>query len=254
MNRHACLAALLALAALALPASAKTYYVDAATGNDNNTGLKETLAFRTIQKAIDKAAAGSTILVAPGTYAPIRTAKKLTIKSTDGAESTIIDGSLGEKYVPAPVEIPEYVHKVYREWNDSYEYYYYTDESGNPIFGDPWEQGYDDYHYTSWYPPVDENIWIAPAPAPKTVKTKWGRYVVRTGEVRCTETCVLMGRMTHTVQTENDGRQWNFKNVSSVSASLSGFTLRGSTFGIVGGGRRTASSRKSTACRSGIPR
>ena len=93
MNTHARLAALLALAAFALPVSAKTYYVDDENGDDANTGLSATAAFATIQKAIDKAAAGSTILVAPGTYAPIKTNnKKLTIKSTAGADVTIIYG------------------------------------------------------------------------------------------------------------------------------------------------------------------
>ena len=92
------LAALLALAALALPASAKTYYVDADSGSDSNTGLKASAAFKTIQRAIDKAAAGSTILVAPGTYAPIDSkGKKLTIKATEGAESTTIDGYLSDE-------------------------------------------------------------------------------------------------------------------------------------------------------------
>ncbi len=90
-------AALLALAALALPASAKTYYVDAATGNDNNNGLKADQAFATIQKAIDKAAAGSTILVAPGEYQAISTNnKKLTIKAVEGPDKTSITAYLGE--------------------------------------------------------------------------------------------------------------------------------------------------------------
>ena len=87
------LAAVLALAAFALQVSAKTYYVKADGGSDANTGLKETAAFATIQYAIDKAAAGSTILVYPGTYAPIASNnKKLTIKTVEGADETIIDG------------------------------------------------------------------------------------------------------------------------------------------------------------------
>ena len=70
-------------AAIAIPASAKTYYVKASGGNDGNDGLSEGKAFKTIQTAVNKATAGSTILVYPGTYAPIRMTKKLTIRSTE---------------------------------------------------------------------------------------------------------------------------------------------------------------------------
>ena len=46
-----------------------------------------------LQAAIEAANEGDVILVGPGTYSPIRTnGKKITIKSTEGAASTIIDG------------------------------------------------------------------------------------------------------------------------------------------------------------------
>ena len=46
-----------------------------------------------LQAAIEAANEGDVILVGPGTYSPIRTnGKKITIKSTDGAAKTIIDG------------------------------------------------------------------------------------------------------------------------------------------------------------------
>ena len=46
-----------------------------------------------LQAAIETANEGDVILVGPGTYSPIRTnGKKITIKSTEGAASTIIDG------------------------------------------------------------------------------------------------------------------------------------------------------------------
>ena len=46
-----------------------------------------------LQSAIVAANEGDVILVGPGTYSPIRTnGKKITIKSTDGAAKTIIDG------------------------------------------------------------------------------------------------------------------------------------------------------------------
>ena len=224
MNGHTRLAALLALAALALPASAKTYYVDAANGDDANTGLKADLAFATIQKAIDKAADGSTILVAPGTYAPVRMNKKLTIKATDGAETTVIDGSLGEKYVPAPIEVPDGV-EYDSDWNE----YYYYDDAGN---------------YHQWLPPDDETIWVSPAPKAKTWKQtmKSGSYTYtylyedRVGEVRCTDACVVMGKLSHLRRT-NKSEPKNFygTNFVSVAASVSGFTVKNAGKGIWGG-------------------
>ncbi|MBP5543445.1 MAG: hypothetical protein ILM98_05170 [Kiritimatiellae bacterium] len=85
---------------LRIPAWAKTYYVDAKYGSDYNTGLKESQALKTIQAAIDKAA-GSTIFVAPGTYAPIDSrGKKLTIKAMEDFGSTIIDGDLSDEEIP----------------------------------------------------------------------------------------------------------------------------------------------------------
>ena len=85
------------LAALTLPASAKTYYVDAATGNDANTGLKASSAFKTIQRAVNKAPKGSTILVEPGVYGRFSTNnKKLTIKAVDGRDWTFLDGGCDE--------------------------------------------------------------------------------------------------------------------------------------------------------------
>lgn len=48
---------------------ATTYYVNASTGNDNNSGTSSSSALLTIQKALDKASVpGDIILVAPGTY------------------------------------------------------------------------------------------------------------------------------------------------------------------------------------------
>ena len=92
MQRFPLRAAAALLAALALPSSARTYYVDALCGDDANTGLKPGLAFATLQHAAEKAAAGSTVLVAPGVYAPFATTRKLSIKSTAGRAETAIDG------------------------------------------------------------------------------------------------------------------------------------------------------------------
>ncbi|MFZ1798361.1 MAG: T9SS type A sorting domain-containing protein [Chitinophagaceae bacterium] len=51
------------------PVFSKTYYVNASTGNDSNTGLNISSSFLTIQKALNTASAkGDIILVSPGTY------------------------------------------------------------------------------------------------------------------------------------------------------------------------------------------
>ncbi len=72
---------------------ATTYYVNGTSGSDSNAGTSSALAKKTIQTAIDASSAGDTILVAPGTYDAIDTqGKNITIRSTDGSESTKIIG------------------------------------------------------------------------------------------------------------------------------------------------------------------
>ncbi|MBP5545278.1 MAG: hypothetical protein ILM98_14475 [Kiritimatiellae bacterium] len=108
------MAAMLALAAFTLPVSAATYYVNSDTGEDvdpkvnKKAGLSEGAAFKTIQFAIDKAAAGSTILVAPGEYEAIKSNnKKLTIKAIEGFLETSITGwnSAEELYSPVAADL-----------------------------------------------------------------------------------------------------------------------------------------------------
>ncbi len=72
-------------------AEARTIYVNARRPNNKGNGLKVKSAKKTIQAAINIARKGDTILVYPGTYAPIRTNnKKITIKSVKGASRTSI--------------------------------------------------------------------------------------------------------------------------------------------------------------------
>ena len=80
----------LALCALfACQAEARTLYVDAKRPNNNGNGLSAKKAKKTLQAAINIAKKGDTILVYPGTYAPIETNnKKITIKAIKGKSKT----------------------------------------------------------------------------------------------------------------------------------------------------------------------
>ncbi len=66
-------------------ADANTYYVNAATGNDLNSGLSPTAAWKTIQKAANSMPAGNTCLVAPGTYA-----QRVTITRSGTASAPLV--------------------------------------------------------------------------------------------------------------------------------------------------------------------
>ena len=80
----------------ALPAT--TWWVDIAHGDNTNPGT-QALPFRTIDKAVDVCASGSTIMVMPGVYAtdaeqefPIFLSPGVRLRSTDGADETTISG------------------------------------------------------------------------------------------------------------------------------------------------------------------
>ena len=78
-------------AMLSLNAEARTIYVNASRPNNNGSGLSAKKAKKTLQAAINVAKKGDTILVLPGTYAPIKTNnKKIAIKSTKGQKKTAI--------------------------------------------------------------------------------------------------------------------------------------------------------------------
>ena len=57
-------------------AEARTLYVDAKRPNNKGNGLKGSTAKKTIQAAINISKTGDTIVVAPGSYAPIKTNNK----------------------------------------------------------------------------------------------------------------------------------------------------------------------------------
>lgn len=84
--------------------NATVWYVDGEAGCDTNAGQREEAAFVTIQRAVDVANPGDTILVAPGIYHERITIKAggradapLTIKAIDGGMyKTVITGAVPE--------------------------------------------------------------------------------------------------------------------------------------------------------------
>ncbi|MBN2137969.1 MAG: hypothetical protein JW720_09190 [Sedimentisphaerales bacterium] len=86
----------------------RTYHVDANEGDDGNTGLTPEEAFATIQKAIDSAYNGDSIIVLPGRYKERINflGKNISLTSADPADpcvvaSTTID--FDDSYYPAVV-------------------------------------------------------------------------------------------------------------------------------------------------------
>src|SRR5262249_5341150 len=93
--RRTFLSILTLLVLTAATAQAATYYV-ATTGNDSNPGT-QAQPFRTIQKGLDVAQNGDTVLVGNGTYFGAGNknlsfgGKNFTLASQSGPEATIID-------------------------------------------------------------------------------------------------------------------------------------------------------------------
>ncbi|MCG3130073.1 MAG: hypothetical protein FLDDKLPJ_00821 [Phycisphaerae bacterium] len=91
----------IAAALLSLPAAgADTFYVDAGTCPDEGDG-SEGHPFCRIQRAIDLATDGDTILVLPGTYRENLDflGKDITVRSADGPEATVIDAGFNSSAV-----------------------------------------------------------------------------------------------------------------------------------------------------------
>ncbi len=89
LTKFAFAAALCAL--FAVQAEARTLYVDARRPNNKGNGYTAKTAKKTIQAAINKAKSGDVIVVAPGSYAPIKTNnKKIKIVALKGASKTKI--------------------------------------------------------------------------------------------------------------------------------------------------------------------
>ncbi len=89
MNKRFLLIALCAL--FALNAEARTIYVNASRPNNSGNGRTARKAKKTLQAAINVSKKGDTIIVYPGTYAPIETKnRKIRIKSKSGAAKTAI--------------------------------------------------------------------------------------------------------------------------------------------------------------------
>ncbi len=72
------------ITAVANRTAKKSYYVDQAKGNDNNSGITEKLAFKTIDRANQKVQSGDTVYVKNGTYS-----ENVTIKTSGQPNSWI---------------------------------------------------------------------------------------------------------------------------------------------------------------------
>ena len=94
MSRAIMLTAIFLAGYAVLNVTATTYYVNASRTDDSGAGTSWGAAKKSIQAAINISAAGDTIIVTNGLYAPISTDNKaITIQSVNGAEVTVIDGA-----------------------------------------------------------------------------------------------------------------------------------------------------------------
>ncbi|MFC2049804.1 nitrous oxide reductase family maturation protein NosD [Chloroflexota bacterium] len=100
----------------AIAAPGTTYYVDDDRPDNTGDGLTPATAWKTISHASDNVSAGDTIIVAPGLYDnpnngetfPVTIDRSLTLQSSSGATSTIINSN-GSDVLKLPLEDTEAV-------------------------------------------------------------------------------------------------------------------------------------------------
>ena len=101
------------------------YYVDAVKGNDNNTGLTPETAFATIQKGIDTAEDGCSVMVYPGIYTGDGNrdldfkGKAITVRSADPNDPNVVAATI--------------IHCYGSEENPHRGFYFHTGEDANSI-------------------------------------------------------------------------------------------------------------------------
>ena len=93
----------------------RTYYVDANTGSDGNTGLTPDEAFATIQKAIDSAYGGDSVIVNPGRYEERINflGRNITVRSADPSDSSVVAST------SIDFDDPQYPAVMFRGTEDS---------------------------------------------------------------------------------------------------------------------------------------
>ena len=75
----------------AVAGAATTYHVDGAHGSDANNGLTPATAFKTVQKGIDTAQDGDTVLVWPGVYQQALDFAGKAITLASAAEAAVLE-------------------------------------------------------------------------------------------------------------------------------------------------------------------
>jgi hypothetical protein len=95
---------------------AATYHVSSSSGSDSNPGTVG-LPFRTIQRAVNVASAGDTILVGPGTYheAVVINTPNLTIQGLDSTNPPVLDGA-DQNFNPTWTHVQGNIYKTAYSW------------------------------------------------------------------------------------------------------------------------------------------
>ena len=83
---------------------AGTWYADARRPDDDGDGRTRETAKKTLQAAVDAAAAGETVIVLDGAYGPIIATNAIVIRSDNGADHAFIDGGGADRCATLGVE------------------------------------------------------------------------------------------------------------------------------------------------------